>query len=95
MPGPTSHCLSTLAIISGPLSDRIQVGAPSNNMALAKVSMTPIALIRRATRIARHLRVNSSISVNSHSRKVVVPSQDADIGVFVSPAASNHNTTSP
>jgi hypothetical protein len=37
-------------------------------MASANVSMTPIALIRRAARIARHLRVNSSISVMSRSR---------------------------
>ena len=36
---------------------------------LASVSMTPMALIRRATRIARHLRVNSSIRVISRRRR--------------------------
>jgi hypothetical protein len=41
----------------------MKAGIPSKSMASARVSMTPMALIRLATRIARHLRVNSSIRV--------------------------------
>jgi hypothetical protein len=40
-------------------------GMPCFNIASANVSMTPKLLIRRATRIARHSRVYSSISVSS------------------------------
>src|SRR5690348_3463377 len=35
VPNPASHCLSTLATISGPLSDRMWLGVPSNSIASA------------------------------------------------------------
>ena len=59
--------LTTLAVISGPLSDRMWSGTPLFSITSAKVSMTPKLLIRRATRIARHSRVNSSINVSRRS----------------------------
>jgi hypothetical protein len=69
VPSPESHWRRTLATISGPLSDLMKAGSHSKSMASASVSMTPIALIRRATRIARYLRLNSSIKVISRIRR--------------------------
>ena len=51
MPSPDSHWRRTLATISGPLSDRMKAGIPAKSMASASISMTPNALIRRATLI--------------------------------------------
>jgi len=60
-----SQSRTTFAVISGPLSERMCAGMPCLNIASANVSMTPKLLICRATRIARHSRVYSSINVNS------------------------------
>jgi hypothetical protein len=51
------------------LSNLMKVGTPSKSMSSASVSMTPMALIRRAALIARHLRLNSSIRVISRIRR--------------------------
>jgi hypothetical protein len=48
-PSPDSSWRRTLATISGPLSDLMKAGTPSKSMASASVSMTSMALIRRAT----------------------------------------------
>lgn len=58
-----SHWCKILATISAPLSDLMKVGPPSKSMAYASVFTTPMALIRRAALLARHLWVNSSISI--------------------------------
>lgn len=50
-----------------PLSDRMCSGTPRPSIASAIVSMTPKLLMRHATRIARHSRVNSSIKVISRT----------------------------
>ena len=56
---------------SGPLSERTWSGVPRVTMTSASTSITSSLPSRRATRIARHSRVYSSMSV---SRRTVRPS---------------------
>jgi hypothetical protein len=60
-----SQSHTTFAVISGPWSERMCAGMLCLNIASANLSITPKLLIRRATRIARHSRVYSSINVSS------------------------------
>ena len=53
-PTDLSHCRTTWAVISAPLSERKCVGIPCNNIASASVSITLKLFERRATVIARH-----------------------------------------
>ena len=68
VPKVSSHCRSSLAMNAGPLSERMYSGIPFTSASVSSTSALPR---RRATRIARHSRVYSSISVSSRS---VLPS---------------------
>jgi hypothetical protein len=63
--GPASQFRTILDVISAPLSERMCSGMPLVSITLASVSMTPRLLMRRATRMAKHSRVNSSIKVST------------------------------
>src|SRR5262249_55130870 len=70
-PTRASHCRSSLATNSGPLSERRCSGTPRCFITSAKLSITSYLPKRRATRIARHSRLNSSSKV---SRRRLRPS---------------------
>jgi pimeloyl-ACP methyl ester carboxylesterase len=79
-PTCVSQLRTAFAVISAPLSDRMCSGTPRMSMTSAMVSRTPKLLIRRATLMARHSRVNPSISVISRSlwpaSKIINPSRN-------------------
>src|ERR1700684_646289 len=64
LPTLASHSLSSFATNSGPLSERMFSGIPRNSITSASASITSYLPSLLATRIARHSRVYSSISVN-------------------------------
>ena len=66
-PTCVSQLRTIFAVISAPLSDRMCSGTPRMSMTSAMLSRTPKLLMRRATLMARHSRVNSSIRVISRS----------------------------
>src|SRR5262252_3842752 len=77
-PTRASHCRSSLATNSGPLSERMCSGTPRCFITSAKLSITSYLPKRRATRIARHSRLNSSSKVSRrrlrpYTRAVVEP----------------------
>src|SRR5215470_13711884 len=81
-PTRASHCRSSLATNSGPLSERMCSGTPRCFITSAKLSITSYLPKRRATRIARHSRLNSSSKVSRrrpqpHTRAVVEPQPPA------------------
>ena len=59
-PTPPIQPLTAMAINSGPLSERMNPGAPRVMNRSASTSITSAELSLRATRIDRHSRVNSS-----------------------------------
>ena len=67
VPSFASHWRSCWAMNSGPLSERRCSGMPFHSITSDNVSMTSWVPILRSTRIARHSRVYSSISVNNRN----------------------------
>jgi len=65
VPTVRSHCCTRRAVISAPVSLHTYSGTPLWSMPSPSVSITCVLLSRRATRIARHSRVNSSIITSS------------------------------
>jgi len=65
VPRLANHFRNSRATNSGPLSERKYSGIPRTTITSASVSITSLLPSLRATRIARHSRVYSSISVSS------------------------------
>jgi hypothetical protein len=70
-PTPAIQARTASAMNSGPWSDRIYAGTPRSRHNAASISITSALLSRRATLIARHSRVNSSIR---HGMRYFLPS---------------------
>ena len=66
-PSSASQSRTALATNSGPLSERMCSGMPYSRKRSARIQSTSLAVIRRATEIARHSRVYSSTTVSRRS----------------------------
>jgi hypothetical protein len=87
VPTVSSQFRTFCAVISAPLSDRTCSGVPCCGIHSPNCSTTWVLLRRRATRIARHSRVNSSIRVSSRRlRPLMRAGFDEIVATHVIPA---------